>query len=361
MRAGNKRTSLPSKQPGKWHYRRPFGLGSYCQKLLPPHPIPIPSLYVCISIYFLQGLAPPPPHSGAPGTGAPPTIAHHISNGAAAGATPLGGVNVMPVHSVPNAVYATPTYSSNSQVRPVSSTTPSGGPRHGVFSPGTIQYGPPPSIPMMAPPGHSPPPPHHHPPQPQQQPQQPHVQHIGPHHPHWHGTHPPNFQGGDKSHGGPPVRIRDATHERLKKKAAIRQQQQHLQQQFHHPQQGGTPSQHSTPATSPAKRGMGTRGKWHMLPLLVYLQHHLLPWLVMRIDMRLDNIVNPSCQYLVLWWGQNDLLQIPNTWVERHTPPLSCLLVLSGWFIANTNTRMITLMTCKTMIRFQPYHTVLGR
>ncbi|XP_059082249.1 fibronectin type-III domain-containing protein 3A-like isoform X2 [Tigriopus californicus] len=226
------------------------------------------------------GLAPPPPHSGAPGSGAPPSIVHHISNGA--GATPL--VGAMPVHSVPNAVYATPTYSSNSQGRAVSSTTPSGGPRHGVFSPNPLQYGPPPSIPMMAqshvaPPGHSPPPPHHHPPQQQQQPQpqpqppqQPHVQHIGPHHPHWHGTHPPNFPGGDKSHSGPPVRIRDATHERLKKKANMRQQQQqqqqHLQQQFHHhhhqQHQGGTPSQHSTPATSPAKRGVGTRDSYRI-------------------------------------------------------------------------------------------------
>ena len=85
-----------------------------------------------------------------------------------------------------------------------------------AFNSTAVQYGPPPVAPIL-----------HHP----------------------AGQSPPLPPGWQQHKASPASKVpRDAVHERLMKKAKSRQQQQSLQQ-------GGS-SQHSTPATSPAKRGV---------------------------------------------------------------------------------------------------------
>eukprot|EP00095_Tigriopus_kingsejongensis_P003703 maker-scaffold382_size189932-snap-gene-0.26 protein:Tk03703 transcript:maker-scaffold382_size189932-snap-gene-0.26-mRNA-1 annotation:"fibronectin type-iii domain-containing protein 3a" len=213
------------------------GSGSYPPP--PPHPpgvsnAPVGGTSVPSGGIIHYGPAPPP------GVAVPCSVAHppgppHISSSVA----PSGGV------------YATPTSYSVAPNRSSTSTNPPGVARNvPVFCPNTIQYGPPPSVmPIMstnvAPSGHSPP----------QQP--PPGSPMGGAPLHRHPPHPPiPHHGPDKAlHGGNPLRVRDATHERLKKKAALRQQ-------FHHPQNSS--SQHSTPATSPAKRGGGNRDSYRV-------------------------------------------------------------------------------------------------
>ena len=88
-----------------------------------------------------------------------------------------------------------------------------------AFNSTAVQYGPPPVAPIL-----------HHP----------------------AGQSPPLPPGWQQHKASPASKVpRDAVHERLMKKAKSRQQQQQQQSL----QQGGS-SQHSTPATSPAKRGV---------------------------------------------------------------------------------------------------------